>query len=169
MKVLYDDEIPVHYGFIDLNGDDRDLIDARRGQSNGLLGARFPGRLSMITGLHTGEVPLRIEWHQAEPEMDPSCADVVEASVEFAATAAVLSSFDEVIELELPQAGWHRARYSAHDMQAGSDLDATDEGESAPDRYVLQLWPAPEAPDAVVVGASEIAAYWHGVAAGHER
>ena len=38
----------------------------------------------------------------------------------------------------------------------------------APDRYLLQLWPAEPAPDAVVREGSEIAAYWHGVARGED-
>ena len=54
-------------------------------------------------------------------------------------------------------------------MDAGRDLDTTDEGEEAPDRYLLQLWPAPQAPDAVVRQTGETAAYWHAVARGEQR
>ena len=49
-------------------------------------------------------------------------------------------------------------------MDAGKDLDTPDEGELAPDRYLLQLWPAPAAPDEVVKESSAIAGYWHRVA-----
>lgn len=34
------------------------------------------------------------------------------------------------------------------------------------DRYLLQLWPAPMAPDAILRQTSEHAAYWHRVAEG---
>jgi hypothetical protein len=47
---------------------------------------------------------------------------------------------------------------------SGKELDTTEEGEAAPDRYLLQLWPAPEAPDVLVRQTSAIAAYWHSVA-----
>ncbi len=54
MMVLFDSDMPVHYGFVDLAGEDDwpDLTDARAGQRNGLCGATIPGVLSMITGLH---------------------------------------------------------------------------------------------------------------------
>ncbi|QHT57907.1 hypothetical protein GXP71_18670 [Cellulomonas sp. H30R-01] len=39
-----------------------------------------------------------------------------------------------------------------------------EEGEPPLDRYLLQLWPAPTAPDEVVRCGSGIARYWHGVA-----
>ena len=35
------------------------------------------------------------------------------------------------------------------------------EGEAAPDRYLLQLWPSPRRADIVVRQTSEAAAYWH--------
>ena len=50
--------------------------------------------------------------------------------------------------------------------EPGHELDTTDEDGLAPDRYLLQLWPAAEAPDAVVRQTGEYAAYWHGVARG---
>ena len=53
-------------------------------------------------------------------------------------------------------------------MDEGQELDTPEDGETAPDRYLLQLWPAPPEPDAVVREGSESAAYWHGVARGEE-
>jgi len=50
-------------------------------------------------------------------------------------------------------------------MDAGRDLDTAVE-EPAPDSYLLQLWPASPAADAVVARHSAIADYWHGVAGG---
>jgi hypothetical protein len=41
-----------------------------------------------------------------------------------------------------------------------------DEGELAPDRYLLQLWPAPAAPDEIEKETSAVAGYWHRVARG---
>jgi hypothetical protein len=46
------------------------------------------------------------------------------------------------------------------------DVDTTDEDGLAPDRYLRQLRPAAEAPDAVVRQTGEHAAHGHGVARG---
>lgn len=51
-------------------------------------------------------------------------------------------------------------------MDEGKELDTPDEDEDAPDRYLLQMWPAPDAPDEIKLVGSRIAEYWHGVAAG---
>lgn len=166
--VLYDDFMPVHYGymFLSAGSEPGDLIDTRRGQQNGLLGAQIPHQLSMVTGLHTGEVPFKVEWHPAEPAVDDSWEDVVEASVEFTEDDALLSSFEEFVGIELPATGWYRARYCGSGMDEGRELDTPDEDEEAPDRYLLQVWLAPHAPDEVKVLGSQNAEYWHGVAAG---
>jgi hypothetical protein len=168
-KVLYDDFMPVHYGYMYLSAGSEpsdNLNGTRAGQRNGLLGAQARHQLSMMTGLHTGEVPFRIEWHPNEPEVDVSWEDVVEASVEFTESDALLSSFEEFVGIELPATGWHRARYCASGMDEGRELDTPDEDEEAPDRYLLQIWPAPQAPDEVKALGSQNADYWHGVAAG---
>ena len=120
----------------------------------------------MVTGLHTGEVPFRVEWWPAEPPLDGRWEEVVEASYDVATEMLSLQSFEDSFDVTLPATGPHRARYSAAGMDAARQLDTTDEDEDAPDRYLLQLWQAPEAPDSVVRQSSEIAAYWHGVARG---
>ncbi|HWS33528.1 MAG TPA: hypothetical protein VN408_12400 [Actinoplanes sp.] len=70
MIVLFDADVPAHYGFMFLTAGEvyPDLGGTWAGQQNGLAGAATPGVLSMITGLHTGRVPLRIEWHTTAPE-----------------------------------------------------------------------------------------------------
>ena len=170
MTVMYEGLLDVHYGFFDVCvgvDPDDDLIDARRGQANGLCGAKSEHRLAMVTGLHTGDVPLRIEWHMEEPRLDPEWEDVVEASLDVSSPDGMLSSFlEDGAALTFPQTGWHRARYCAAGMDAGKDLDTPDEGGSAPDRYLLQLWPAPATPDEIVKESSAIAGYWHRVARG---
>ena len=84
MMVLLDTDVPVHYGFLYLLGADAenqaDLEDTRAGQVNGLVGAAAPGQLSLITGLHTGRVPLVIRWHDTEPAIGDDWEEVVEVS-----------------------------------------------------------------------------------------
>ncbi len=87
----------------------------------------------------------------------------MEASVEFGDRHLSLSSFEDGAALELPQAGWHRVRYCASKMDVGREIDTTAGDEATPDRYLIQLWPAPSSPDKVVKVGSETAAYWHGV------
>jgi hypothetical protein len=48
-------------------------------------------------------------------------------------------------------------------MDDGQDQDGRFEDEPELDRYLLQFWPSPPAPDQVVRQTSECAAYWHGV------
>ncbi len=169
MSVLFAGLVFVHYGFLYLGSDDdvgATLIEERAGQTNGLIGAQQPGRVSMITGLHTGEVSLTVEWLPTQPVVGDDWDDVVEVPFVIEQTELTLSSFEDSIPVEVPQTGPHRVRYSASAMDAGKELDTPDEGEQTPDRYLLQLWPAPFAPDAIVRETAAIAAYWHRVARG---
>lgn len=166
MTPLYDGPLEVHYGYFYVVPRDTlvdDLLAARAGQSNGLLGAREPHRLAGITGLHTGAVSIRVEWTPDEPPVEAGWEDVVEASVDLTDGEHTLVAFDDEIPFAVPHTGWHRARYSATAMDAGHALD-TALDEPAPDSYLLQLWPAPEAPDVVVRQHSQQAGYWHDVA-----
>lgn len=168
MSSVFDDTIDVHYGFVFLADAEADTEEGfgREGQVNGLCGAAVPGQISMTTGLHTGEIPLRIEWYADEPPLDDSWEESVEVSFDVPSTQLSLSAFEDFRDVSLPQAGSHRVRFSASGMDAGRELDTTDEDEPAPDRYLLQLWPAPPAPDRVLKQTGATAAYWHGVARG---
>jgi hypothetical protein len=165
VTVLFDGEIDVHYGFLFLHSPDEtpDLLAARGGQANGLCGAAVPGVLSMVTGLHTGSVPVRVEQLDAEPALEPEWEEAVEASFETAEPPLFLTAFQDNREIVLAP-GRFRVRWCASGMDAARDRDVRMEGEPALDRYRLQLWPAPAAPDAILRETSEIAAYWHRVA-----
>jgi hypothetical protein len=168
MRVLFEAEIPVHYGFVNLSpaGGDNfpDLTDARAGQQNGLCGAAVPGALSMVTGLHTGRVPFRVEWHDAAPPLDGDWEEAVEVPFHPAGPDLTLSSFQDFYELRLPAAGGLRARFCAAGMDAANEADNISDDENTIDSYLLALWPAPAEPESILRETSEIAAYWHGVA-----
>lgn len=159
---LFAGELPVHYGFAhvltEARGVGADLTDARRGQVNGLLGAAVPHQLLLTTGLHTGSVAFAVTWSEAEPAIADEWEDVVEASLDVAATSAHLTSFQDAFPLALPATGPHRARFHATGFDAGSEADTAGPG---PDRYLLQLWPAALEPDRIVRETSSGAAYWH--------
>ncbi|OJF11420.1 hypothetical protein [Couchioplanes caeruleus] len=163
VRVLFDDEVPVHYGFIWVSASEEDLPDlmeTRAGQRNGLCGAAVPGVLSLVTGLHTGRVPLTVQWHDTAPKLDPVWEDVVEVSFTAEQCDLGLSSFQDGFDLTLPAAGSLRARFCGTGMDAAHEQD-TLMGEPTIDRYLLALWPAAPAPDEVVRQTSAIAAYWH--------
>lgn len=167
MQVLFGGDVHVHYGFISLqpfDSDDPGLPESRGGQSNGLCGAAVPGALLMVTGTHTGNVPVRTELHDAEPPVGDQWEDVVEVSLHVEPEEYWLSAFDWAEPIDSLPEGAHRARWCATGMDEAHDRTRMD-GEPEIDRYLLQLWRAPAAPDAVVRQTSEGAAYWHGVAA----
>ncbi len=119
----------------------------------------------MMAATHTGEVALRVEWHDHEPAVEPVWEEVVEVSLEITDTALLLSTtFDDFHDVTAPATGAHRARLNASGMDAAAEQDTPDEGEPALDRYLLQLWPAALASDVIIRQTSRSAAYWHGVA-----
>ncbi|MGC4942839.1 hypothetical protein [Kribbella sp. DT2] len=139
-----------------------DFDDSRRGQVNGLLGAAQSGRLLLTTGLHTGEVGLRVERLDAEPALDDQWEEIVEVSFAPAGTALLLHGLDssQVVKTELPVVSY-RARYCAADMDKGKEVDVVSADEPVVDRYLLQLWPAGPAPDVIRKQTSATASYWH--------
>jgi hypothetical protein len=165
VAVLFDDELFVHFGFIHLMPVEAapDLMKARAGQVNGLLGAAELGALSMVTGTHTGRVGFRLEQLKSEPRLAQDWEDVVEASFTVPETAEMLlAAFEESTRIDLPAFISYRARFCAVGMDGARQADASgDPLTGTLDRYLLQLWPAPPRPDRVVRQSAEFARYWH--------
>jgi hypothetical protein len=141
VTVLFEGEIHVHYGYIFLSTSDDtpDLMETRRGQRNGLCGAAVVGDLSLVTGTHTGPVPLRVEWSAAEPPVDAQWEDVVEASFTPLSAAATLSAFEEFHPVRLPGVGNLRVRFCADGMDDARQQDAVPVGlPPATERFPLQ-------------------------------
>ena len=137
------------------------------GQVNGLCGARVDGGLFLVTGLHTGAVPVEVEFVDREPPLEPVWEEAVEVSTALAGPEIVVLGWagESAHEIAVPARGWYRVRYCASGMDAGKARDTLLAGEPPLDRYRLQFWSAPAAPDAIRRVTSEIAAYWHRVAA----
>jgi hypothetical protein len=131
------------------------------GQRNGLCGAAVRGFLFLTTGLHTGEVGFTVELHEQPPPIDDGWEEIVEAS--FRTTGDVgLAGWggQQSWPLDMPD-GDYRVRYCATGMDEGHDQDTRSDEDPETDRYLLQFWPAPPAPDAVLKQTSEMAAYWN--------
>jgi hypothetical protein len=137
------------------------MEDTFRGQSNGLCGAVCPGSLFLVTGLHTGDVGLRVELHEQEPPLDDGDEEIVEVS--FRPASAVVAIVEWGGRRRHPlalRAVDYRVRYCARGMDAGNEADTIVDGPVV-DSYRLQLWPAPPGPDRVVRQTGDHAAYWH--------
>ncbi|MEV6640862.1 hypothetical protein [Amycolatopsis sp. NPDC051371] len=165
MRTVVHGDVHVHYGQLYVHSEggepfEGDLSACFAGQRNGLCGAAVAGTLFLLTGLHTGEVGFTAEVHETEPP-DAGGEDVVEASFRAEGRAMLVTwGGEDWWDLELTP-GDYRVRYSGTAMDAGREQDTRVDGEPERDRYLLQFWPAPPAPDAVVRQHSAAAAYWH--------
>ena len=166
VTVLFDGMVAVHYGFFFLHSGDQppDLDGSRGGQTNGLCGAAEVGGLSFMTGLHTGQVPVRIEHHDRIPPLAEDWEEVVEVSFSAAEEDLSLSAYQWSDDLALPEAGDYRVRYCARGFEQARDQDTRLDSDPALDSYLIELWPAPPAPDAVIRVHAPAAAYWHATA-----
>jgi hypothetical protein len=158
-------EVHVHYSQIYVvSGPDglaSGLQEAFGGQSSGLCGAATPGALFLTTGLHTGYIGFTVEVHEQAPPLGAEWEDVVEASFRPVSADTMLMEWagQAVWELNLDEVDY-RVRYSATGMDQARKQDTRGDGPQL-DRYLLQFWPAPPGPDAVLKQTSAIAAYWH--------
>jgi hypothetical protein len=142
-------------------GDSPTLDQCFGGQRNGLCGAAVPGFLFLTTGLHTGEVGFTVELHDGPPPAGDSWEEIVEASFRTTGDVELVAwGAQDSWPLDIDP-GSYRVRYCATGMDEGHDRDTRMDGEPEADRYLLQFWPAPPAPDAVIKQTSEMAAYWH--------
>jgi hypothetical protein len=150
-----------------------DLDLSFAGQANGLLGTAYPAQVVFLTGLHTGLVDLRVELHDSEPALEAGWPDVVEASwvPPVAEEVALVPWADAPVVTWSMEPGAYRVRYCVVSMDADHEAEAADEfdPDAAVGRHLLQLWPAPSAPDVVVAQGSEQAAYWHGAWKARQR
>ncbi|PRY17951.1 hypothetical protein CLV37_101193 [Kineococcus rhizosphaerae] len=180
--MVFDGEVDVHYGFVHFRPQDEfPEGEPRAGQRNGLLGAQELRFLHVVTGLHTGRVSVRVETgDQAPGAPAPEWEDVVEASLtvelsdepdpEWAGLSDVepagpplyvLSTFQDAHDVAVLEPGTYRARWHGLGMDAGNAADVRSEADPDVERYLLQLWPAPWSPDAVLREGSETARCWH--------
>jgi hypothetical protein len=138
------------------------LKECFRGQVNGLCGAALPGKLFLITGLHTGHVGFTVDLLDTPPPLDDTWEEVVEApfSVTSSVTALVEWAGLATHPIPLPR-GSFRTRYCARGMQLGKDLDTSPPDGQLVDFYSLTFWPAQTIGDNVLRVTAETAAYFH--------
>jgi hypothetical protein len=170
MRVIFEGEVRADHGhfFLDsrpeqASGDVVDLSDAFAGQCSGLCGAAFPGFLYMLTGLRFGGVGLRMERHEEAPA-PPGAGweEVAEVSFEPRSDDTVLLAGDgqEAWPLALGAVPY-RVRHCVTGMDAGNAADQRSPEEPLIERWLMQWWPAPAAPDAVLRQTSDVATRSH--------
>jgi hypothetical protein len=165
VRVLMDEVVDTDYGQLDLwfsedVDDDGDVEATFAGQANGVAGAAVPGRIYLNLGRRSGGSPVRIEAHDGVVPCDAQWEDVVEVSTVVGDQGSCgWSSWagEDGGQFDLAP-GPHRVRVCARGRDAGAEDELADE---AVDFYLVQLWPAPVEPDAIVRVGSENAAYWH--------
>lgn len=147
-----------------VSGTEADLSDPLptfAGQSNGLCGGSVPGMVFLITGTHTGDIPVRIELLTARPELG-DWQEVVEVSFTPTGPTVGLYGWAEGASVIFTLAdSSYRLRWSASGMDEGKAQDVADENHPAPDHYLISLWPAAPSPDAVLRRTSATAGAWH--------
>ncbi|HTI28003.1 MAG TPA: hypothetical protein VL652_43875, partial [Kutzneria sp.] len=151
VRTVMSEDVWVHYGqfYVHSTDDWPDLGECFAGQRNGLCGGAMPGHLFLITGSHTGYVGLTVELHEQAPVLDETWEEIVEVSFRPLGDTQILGWAGEwASELDLADVDY-RVRYCGTRMDDGHEQDGRDEDEPELDRYLLQFWPSPPAPDQV--------------------
>jgi hypothetical protein len=98
--------------------------------------------------------------HDTEPPLLQDWEDVVEVSISVPQDAQPTWSTwagEESGPLAIPH-GTYRVRVNARGRDAGRDGEFAEE---PVDWYLIELWPAPSGPDAILRTGSADATYWH--------
>ncbi|MGW3512726.1 hypothetical protein [Streptomyces sp. NPDC000994] len=162
MRTLFSDEVHVAYRQIYVCSDGiHSPEDSFAGQRAGLCGGAVPGHLFLLTGTHTGSVPITVEVHETEPPLDADLwEDIVEVSFRPVSDKIELAEWDSRwYPLPLSETTY-RVRYHCRGMDEARTA-VGDAREPAVEEYLLRFWPSPPAPDRVVKETSQAAAYWH--------
>ncbi|MBF4635126.1 hypothetical protein ITJ38_11985 [Agreia pratensis] len=129
-------------------------------QQNGWIGAAVEGTVVVVLARYGGGSAMRVELWPEEPPTDLAWEDSVEVSMIVGPGDTIAWgtwTWAESGTLALPP-GSYRLRANARGRDAGHA------GEFDPevvDYYLLQFWPAPPRPDAVVRTTSDNATYWN--------
>ncbi|RKS09237.1 hypothetical protein DFP74_4970 [Nocardiopsis sp. Huas11] len=166
MRTLFSGEAHVAYGqiYVSSEAEGYDLGDHFAGQRAGLCGGAVPGHLFLLTGTHTGPVPLTVELGETEPPLDADAwEDIVEVSFRPVSGETVLAEWGgDAHPLDLAETSY-RVRYQCRGLDEAHDTTRV-AGDPVRDEYLLRFWPSPPAADRVVKETSHAAAYWHAFA-----
>jgi hypothetical protein len=164
MGKIFEDTVSTSYSQLYLLSGGAELgypAEAFVGQNNGLCGGSIDGAAFLVTGTHSGLIPVRVRLLDTAPALG-EWEEIVEISFSPRGVRTGLYGWSEdaSVVFDLPDP-CYRLRWSASGMDQGKAQDVATEIRPAPDRYEISLWPAPYAPDAIVRCTSQNAQYWH--------
>ena len=148
-RVAFDAVVPVNYGTLFVLGDGQtpeDWDECFVAQRNLLLGAAHPGILCVRVDQDAFDVRVTVEFWSGPPALADAASDIVEACFPAQTAPLALTPWDgsnEGADLGV----------LAEDSRVRLSLildDGEGKGELLPDRCLLQFWPAPSQPDAVL-------------------
>ncbi|MHA7262470.1 hypothetical protein ACX80W_04595 [Arthrobacter sp. TMN-37] len=163
MGKLFEDLVSTSYSQLYLLSGGAELVhpaEAFVGQNNGLCGGSVDGAAFLVTGTHTGLIPVCVQLLDTAPPLG-DWEEIVEISFRPHGVRTGLYGWAEnasfVFDLPDPS---YRLRWSASGMDEGKAQDVATEERPAPDRYEISFWPAPYAPDTILRSTSRNAQYW---------
>jgi hypothetical protein len=164
MAVIFDGMVWTSYSqlwLVSTGAEMSEVAETFVGQSNGLCGGAVSGCAFLVTGTHTGRIPVRVQILDKAPSLG-GWEEIVETT--FTPSDASTGLFgwdgDASVTFNLPNTSY-RLRWSASGMDAGKAQDLATDDFPAPDRYEISLWPAAPAPDSILRRTSDVAAGWH--------
>lgn len=137
---------------------------------NGVISVA-PDAALLTCGIHTGDVPVTVELWDSAPPLDTGAWDEA-AEVSFHSTTGAAEvvapmgpppEWDEDAEVNLPFAGPGSYRLRIHVRGRDDRRDGVvAEGDDPVEVHLIQVWPAPEAPEIRHKLGDEVGAYWRG-------
>jgi hypothetical protein len=163
MRTLYSGRVFAEYSQFYVTSDPvlgPDLDATFAGQTNGICGAAVQGFLLFLTGTHYGPIEVTVEIDGARPELDDTWEEIVEVSFTPASEEVhVVSWRPDGPPPFVLERGDYRVRCSVSGMAEAVSADF--DPDRPVERCLLQLWPAPPAPDRVLEQTSVVAARNH--------
>lgn len=135
--------VPVQYHQFDISDEGGPAADLER-EHNGLVRVA-DGAITVMTGIHTGDVDVTVTLHGAQPTPDGGdWQEIVEISAHSASGELMVRGIMDDLDEELPALsfngpGDYRLRIHARGRDTAVDL-APDE---VTEWYLIQAWPAP--------------------------
>lgn len=161
-QVVHTDYGQFDLTWVDGGGFDGDVDRFFAGQVNGLAGAADPGGVYFNLARRSGGSPVRIVALDGPPAGDgPPWADVVEVSLQIPVGSQVswwTWAGGSGGPLPPVAPGSYRLRFSSKGRDEGHAGEFSSE---MVDAYLIQVWPAPPGPDAILSSVSDDAKYWH--------
>lgn len=136
--------VPVQYHQFDIKDEDAPAATARDQKHNGLVSVAVDA-ITVLTGIHTGDVDVTVTLHSTRPEPDSAdWQEIVEISARSVSGELKVSGIMDDLDEELPilsflGPGDYRLRIHARGRDSAVDL-APDE---VSEWYLVQSWPEP--------------------------